>query len=167
MTLSFHATYCIQPPEQEDVTLENILRTLVANRSLAGEVPAPSDFINQLKVSCDRGEIPASFMPGQTYPMDRFMNYTYSAQTRLCQTMEHRRFFVTKGGYYGIGPEHLEEGDEVCVLFGADMLFALRRFHEHWRFLGECYVHGLMEGEAINSCREGSHETFYTKFTIW
>jgi hypothetical protein len=158
--------YRIQPPEQEDATLENILRALVANRSLAGEVPAPSDFINQLKVSCDRGKIPASFMPEQTYPIDRFMNYTYSAQTRLRQTMEHRRFFVTKGGYCGIGPEHLEEGDEVCVLFGADMLFALRRFHEHWRFLGECYVHGLMEGEAINSCREGSHETSYTKFTI-
>ncbi|KAE8446732.1 hypothetical protein EG329_011637 [Mollisiaceae sp. DMI_Dod_QoI] len=63
-----------------------------------------------------------------------------------------RRLFRTKENYLGIGPQSLEEGDEVWVLAGARVPFILRRDgkgDEKWRLVGEAYVHGIMNGEAI------------------
>lgn len=155
-----------RPAESHETLLENILRTLVANRSLLGEVPAPDDFLNQLRVTCGIGKIPTSFAPEISHRVDRFMNYVYPAQRRLCHTMDHRRFFVTTQGHYGIGPRHIVEGDEVCILYGADMPFIMRHCNDYWKLLGECYIHGFMDGEAIDSDQDDSYEFRSTRFTI-
>ncbi|KAF7925774.1 uncharacterized protein EAE98_006999 [Botrytis deweyae] len=72
-----------------------------------------------------------------------------------------RRFFRTKTGYIGVGPSGMKEGDQVCVLFGGKTPFILRRkdpeakVHnksvEEWIFVGDAYVQGIMNGEAIKS----------------
>jgi hypothetical protein len=67
-----------------------------------------------------------------------------------------RSFAVTQAGYIGLVPSYAEVGDEVWVLVGGQVLYVLRdtdrkdiqsekRIHE---FLGEAYMHGLMDGEA-------------------
>lgn len=75
-----------------------------------------------------------------------------------------RRFFITKRGYLGLGPSDLEPGDRVCVFFGSHVLFILRKMTTHnglrgWRVIGESYVHGIMDGEVINSWENGSVES--------
>ncbi|KAF7854454.1 uncharacterized protein EAF02_011629 [Botrytis sinoallii] len=72
-----------------------------------------------------------------------------------------RRFFRTKTGYIGVGPSGMKEGDQVCVLFGGKTPFILRRKDpevkahnksvEEWIFVGDAYVQGIMNGEAIKS----------------
>ncbi|MCJ1434727.1 hypothetical protein MMC27_004097 [Xylographa pallens] len=64
---------------------------------------------------------------------------------------ENRVFARTRKGYYVLGPGVLELGDIVCVLFGGKMPFCLRPNGDGDRFLlvGECYMHGLMDGEAM------------------
>jgi hypothetical protein len=57
----------------------------------------------------------------------------------------------TKSGYIGTGPRYMEEGDLICVLYGGQTPFVLRR--EAWgnyRFIGDCYIHGIMNGEALS-----------------
>lgn len=62
----------------------------------------------------------------------------------------NRIFARTKKGYYMLGPMVMKEGDVVCVLYGGKMPFVLRPWGRYFLLVGECYVHGLMKGEAIN-----------------
>ncbi|KAF2001693.1 hypothetical protein P154DRAFT_158008 [Amniculicola lignicola CBS 123094] len=66
-----------------------------------------------------------------------------------------RRFFWTKRGYMGLAPAAAEVGDEVCVLFGGQVLYVVRPFDEtKHEFIGECYLHGWMDGEAVRGLGE-------------
>jgi hypothetical protein len=66
-----------------------------------------------------------------------------------------RRMFITSRGYIGLGPEHTQVGDQVAVLPGGSTPFMLRKAVSakagttHWNLLGDCYVHGCMDGELV------------------
>jgi hypothetical protein len=68
---------------------------------------------------------------------------------------KRRKFARTKKGYYILGPKVLEVGDIVCVLFGGKTPFCLRPWKRNYLLVGECYVHGFMDGEAINMMERG------------
>ena len=78
-------------------------------------------------------------------------------QTTLIRTGNNRKFFITDQGYMGIGAYLMEPGDKVCVLFGGATPYIVRptSVPGEYLFLGECYVHGLMDGEAIKLWEEG------------
>ncbi|KAI1040676.1 hypothetical protein LB505_012227 [Fusarium chuoi] len=49
----------------------------------------------------------------------------------------------------GLGPPDIQPGDAICLLLGGSVAHALRRSeHETWIYIGECYIHGIMNGEA-------------------
>ncbi|KAH6620861.1 hypothetical protein B0J18DRAFT_209691 [Chaetomium sp. MPI-SDFR-AT-0129] len=103
--------------------------------------------------------------------MSRFRNTVVS----ICK---RRRLFITLNGYLGLGSDSVVEGDVVCVLSGADLPFVLRPVLrretknddknteelrpdeppqiDHYVLVGECYVEGLMNGEAIAEVTGGS-----------
>lgn len=63
-----------------------------------------------------------------------------------------RRFFVTRSGYMGLGPNSMQRGDKVFVFPGGDVPFVLRASETgRYRLVGEAYVHGMMNGEALNN----------------
>jgi hypothetical protein len=62
----------------------------------------------------------------------------------------HRAFARTSKGCYVLGPKIMEPGDLVCVLHGGKMPFCVRPWGSHFLLAGECYVHGFMNGEAID-----------------
>lgn len=66
-------------------------------------------------------------------------------------TLRGRAFFITSKGYVGIGPDDIAEDDTVVILYGARTPFILRKMDKlaHWRLAGDCYVHGIMSGEAL------------------
>jgi hypothetical protein len=60
-----------------------------------------------------------------------------------------RRLFETSRGFMGLGPPGAQVGDQVCLLLGGQVLYVLRdRGDGHSEFIGECYVHGMMDGQA-------------------
>lgn len=62
-----------------------------------------------------------------------------------------RRFFITKNGYIGLGPKSMQAGDSVFVFPGGIVPFILRTSDlGSYRLVGEAYVHGIMNGEAVN-----------------
>lgn len=62
-----------------------------------------------------------------------------------------RRLVILDQGYVVLGPRSCERGDLVCILYGCSVPVLLRRHGEggDYTFIGECYVHGMMDGEAI------------------
>lgn len=49
-------------------------------------------------------------------------------------------------------PKQSKEGDVICVLFGCSVPVVLRQCADKgtYKFIGECYVDGYMNGEAIH-----------------
>lgn len=76
----------------------------------------------------------------------------------------NRTFFRTKKGYFGIGAKSVQQGDAVCVLGGGKVPFLLRKAEQHdasYRLVGECYVHGIMEGESISKVLSEGMKMFH------
>jgi hypothetical protein len=75
-----------------------------------------------------------------------------------------RRFFITKTGYWGLGPGVMCAGDKCWILYGARVPYILRPWGGQGRYklAGECYVYGLMEGQAMDmlNCGEIIEEWF-------
>ena len=61
-----------------------------------------------------------------------------------------RSFFKTREGYIGLAPRNAQPEDQVCFLLGCNMPMLLRpTTNSQYQVVGECYVHGLMNGEAF------------------
>lgn len=73
-----------------------------------------------------------------------------------------RSFFVTTGGFMGIGPIRTMTGDIICILLGCKCPFVIRPTETEGRyhFVGECYVYGLMCGEAIDGLDQERIKSF-------
>ena len=74
--------------------------------------------------------------------------------------VSNRRPFITEKGYIGIGPLNISQGDKVSILNGSPAPFVLRRKPPDpsaatqgpkCSLIGACYVHGIMDGEAVQS----------------
>jgi len=74
---------------------------------------------------------------------------------RLINSIKCRRLFTTTKGYFGTGPDYMKTGDQVCVLLGGATPFIVRPNIDGYRLIGECYVHGLMYGEALQGIQTG------------
>jgi hypothetical protein len=61
-----------------------------------------------------------------------------------------KRFAIFDGGHIGIVPKQVSVGDIVAVLLGCTMPLVLRRNQgSACAVIGECYVHGAMDGEVL------------------
>ncbi|KAH8669541.1 hypothetical protein BGZ60DRAFT_37163 [Tricladium varicosporioides] len=81
--------------------------------------------------------------------------------------LDGRRVFIGNNGHCGLVPDRTETGVLICVLFGCDVPVVLRQKAGRYIFIGECYVRGLMHGEAIETLKQGNaeeerFEIFYT-----
>ena len=71
---------------------------------------------------------------------------------------KNRRFCATIDGRIGLVPKSAAAGDVVCVLYGGRVPFVLRPCGKGYTLIGECYIHGLMDGEAIDMKQLESRE---------
>jgi hypothetical protein len=67
-----------------------------------------------------------------------------------------RQLVLTERGYFGLAPKEAEPGDIVCCLLGSGVPYILRKTgncskgaQNCFRLIGESYIYGLMEGEAL------------------
>lgn len=76
--------------------------------------------------------------------------------------LQHRVLVITEGGYMGIAADTTKMGDYVCVVRGAQVPLVLRETEDigAFDFVGECYIHGIMDGEAVNEQYEQIERTF-------
>ncbi|KAE9373755.1 hypothetical protein N431DRAFT_315758, partial [Stipitochalara longipes BDJ] len=63
--------------------------------------------------------------------------------------------FLSSHGYIGLAPGRADPGDLICVLFGGSAPFILRKQGNNYILIGECFCHGLMDGEIIQDLDSG------------
>ena len=79
---------------------------------------------------------------------------------RVQSVIWKRRFVEMQGTrspykqlFLGLAPEGTKKMDIVCVLFGCSVPVVLRdRGGGYYEFIGECYIHGMMDGESVPRC---------------
>lgn len=81
---------------------------------------------------------------------------SFFSRLRGTMTTNKRRPVVTTEGHFGVAPRLARKGDAVCVLFGCNVPVVLRPQLDScpqdasvFQFIGECYLDGFMNGEAL------------------
>ncbi|OTB05114.1 hypothetical protein M426DRAFT_261167 [Hypoxylon sp. CI-4A] len=67
-----------------------------------------------------------------------------------------RQVFRTDKGYIGLGSPLAEVGDEIAVVKGGKVPLILRASGSQWTLQGDCFVKGIMQGEAYRE--DESHQ---------
>ena len=81
---------------------------------------------------------------------------------RVQEVVLNRRLVNTEHGRLGLAPKRAKKSDLVCLLGGCSVPIVLRPQQDagtgegYFQFIGECYIHGIMEGEALELARRGS-----------
>jgi hypothetical protein len=67
-----------------------------------------------------------------------------------------RKLAITHGNCMGLVSAAARVGDEIFVLAGGQVLHTLRRKGDCYTYLGDCYLHGFMDGEALQRLENGT-----------
>ncbi|KAI9730146.1 MAG: hypothetical protein M1818_008240 [Claussenomyces sp. TS43310] len=67
----------------------------------------------------------------------------------------HRHLIVSRKGYLGLGPVPAQKGDQICVLLGCSVPVVIRKVEDCHILIGECYIHKLMDGQALDLLAKG------------
>ena len=84
---------------------------------------------------------------------------------RVQSVVWNRKFLLSRERErFGLAPARTEEGDMICILYGCSVPVILRQHHtgvdSYFELIGEAYVHGLMDGEGMNSRSESDATEF-------
>ncbi|KAH7317428.1 heterokaryon incompatibility protein-domain-containing protein, partial [Rhexocercosporidium sp. MPI-PUGE-AT-0058] len=101
------------------------------------------------------------------------LNHFADIMNMVISTVHGRRLFMTRNGYLGLGREDILVGDKLFILAGGQIPFLLRQSRNEfvpeeeshssrlvYRLVGELFVHGVMDGEIIES-HKGSDSTVF------
>jgi hypothetical protein len=71
---------------------------------------------------------------------------------RMQHVLWNCRIVRTRGKDVGIAPRKSQVSDIICVFYGCSVPIVLRPIEgtKGFQFIGECYVHGIMDGEALD-----------------
>jgi hypothetical protein len=136
--------------DELDSAPEKLWRTLVADRSPDGSPPKSwyqRACLYTLAQTSSTGVLDTSALIRSGGPsiMVEFLE-------RVQSVVWNRKFFTTIGrNLFGLGPDGLQNGDAVAVLYGCSVPVILRPVENrmHYKLVGECYIHGLMDGQAV------------------
>ena len=135
-------------------------RTLVADRGPNGVNP-PTFYPRACKAALNQsvrgGHISTNTLVhnGKSSIVAKFLR-------RVQEAIWMRRLIITQHDFLGLAPEMSKKRDLICILYGCSVPVALRRMvdpktdEEYFLFIGECYVHGIMDGEAFALARSRS-----------
>lgn len=142
-------------------------RTLVADRGPNGVNP-PTFYPRACKAALNQsvkgGHISTSTLVhnGKSTIVAKFLR-------RVQEVIWMRRLIITEHDFLGLAPEMSKKRDFICILYGCSVPVALRRMvdpvtdEEYFTFIGECYVHGIMDSEAFALARSRSENGQITK----
>lgn len=64
-------------------------------------------------------------------------------------------FIFTQNGYIDLEPKHVQVGDQICAFQGCRVLFVLRKVEGHRVLVGNSFLLGYIDGEALLAVEEG------------
>ncbi|KAK6601409.1 hypothetical protein H4I96_06750 [Botrytis cinerea] len=119
--------------------------------SLSGQTYSPRQQKPHGKGRLELGSL-AQRVPGQTFE---------EVREAMKFVLKNRKLGITGKGYFGLFPRYAEKGDMIYVMDGCDVPYLLREADGEGRFrlVGECYVFGIMDGEAVKGEKVAFEET--------
>ncbi len=77
---------------------------------------------------------------------------------QMMEVMTHRRrALISKRMFMGLAPDKAQVGDLVVILFSGNVPYVLRPKPDGtYTFMGERYLHGTMDGEAMQMLDNGA-----------
>jgi hypothetical protein len=84
-------------------------------------------------------------------PEEQRMTYALNVALNAQEYIWDRRFFLTDQDQMGMAPEEAEAGDAVVIPLGCSGPVVVRLINGYFRIIGECYVDGVMYGEAMEN----------------
>ncbi|CAN8105161.1 unnamed protein product [Discula destructiva] len=160
---------------------EAFWRALMWDRDFDGN-KVPSDYVRYFEAWLDRGDVDASYAAeksGADMDEAELRRLFVKPFTDCCISRSHgRSFVVTKNGYIGLAPFKTRAGDKITVLQGGKVPFVLRQRIDapeqvgdiaagqaqsaqvRCEFVGEAFVLGIMEGQAVAQAREADVKVF-------
>lgn len=156
-----------------DKVPDKLWRTLVADRGPDGKNP-PTWYRRACLYGLSQGSPDGDINTGQL-ARDRSQPQSLVEYLRRVQSVIwSRKFFASTEDpdaarhLFGLGPRRAEKGDLICILFGCSVPVILRRHESNscYELIGECYVHGKMEGEAFAGMDQDAIEKEKMEFNI-
>jgi hypothetical protein len=103
-------------------------------------------------------------------------DHVFAVESVVGTILNGKRLFVSEKGYIGWGPEKTKVGDVIVVMNGGEMPFIVRQIEGmplgsiekgalDCTLVGETYVHGLMNGQALKAVEKGKLNT--QKFMLY
>ena len=155
---------------------EKVWRTLVADRGPTGD--QPPNWYHKACLQCLTQETPNGHMnlkemlrdeaaSGRTMKRQFIERVEAATWERAIIAVDNEE---SRGDpLVGLGPKGTQSGDIVCILFGCSVPCILRQQRmdderPSYRFIGESFVYGKMEGQALEDFESGSEEP--TEFRI-
>lgn len=140
---------------------ERLWRTLVADRGPNG-TNAPS-WYHRACMQCLSSVTPnGDLSPSALMALNSTPSTMVSFLERVQRVIWDRKFLRTEEGIengkekkslFGLAPTRAMEGDIICILFGCSVPVVLREHitadDHYFEFIGESYIHGMMDGEAV------------------
>jgi hypothetical protein len=143
-------------------------RTIVADRGPNGGNPPPyyqvacQQAFEQRATGDDLNTERLMLMNSNTKPGSEKVVTEYLRRVQSVVWM--RRLIRTTIGQsddnLGLAPESVKEGDLICIVYGCSVPVVLRKCSEErsnkctFVLIGECYIHGMMDGEAFRILQE-------------
>jgi hypothetical protein len=87
------------------------------------------------------------------FSMCRYLSKSESVHARALVVLSPtggRAICFTDNGQICLTPGRVEAGDILVILQGGNGLYVLRPRGDHFLFVGDAYMHGVMEGEAVS-----------------
>ncbi len=148
---------CLSPDDdiRSSAAFETFWRTLVCNRGYWNHEELPASTV----VDFCFWYLFLKLMAGRGWRRDRakfelhrsvlaFLSAKFNTLVR--SFWGFRNLFISANGRAGWAPYRAQPGDEVFIFQGSALPFAAKRVGsgDGWEYMGACYVHGLMQGEA-------------------
>lgn len=99
----------------------------------------------------------ASLSQDNDGPDEQINPYAYNLR-RAVIALQHRRLCTTETGFVCLAPNEVEIGDTVAIILGCNYPVLLRPYEDGFKYVGECYVDGMMDGEAIEAADRGQYQ---------
>ncbi|KAI0536538.1 hypothetical protein GGR58DRAFT_514502 [Xylaria digitata] len=132
-----------RPHLESDVDKERSYRSF-ATQENSGWPPN----LRELILSVDNDQDPSKYLHMPRWNQVMIARYWQTA-IAFSRRLGNAVFCFTKDRYVGLVPEAAAAGDQVCLFHGGNVPFVLRKKGPAYTLVGECYIQGIMNGQAL------------------
>jgi hypothetical protein len=95
----------------------------------------------------------------KTAPEDEVLAWTRNIEKNMnlaAISLKGRRLITTSDGKFGLVPESVRIGDAIAIIDCSFPILLRKTTNNSYIYLGECYIHGMMDGEAMDGVERRS-----------